>query len=462
MKIVSRLLAAASAAMSVFKAAPTLSGVDSGRGWLTLFRSNKDGTWQSDTKINQDTVLSFAPVYSCITLIASDIGKICLRLMDLRNGIWVETTSAAFSPLLRKPNHFQTRQQFIETWVLSKFSHGNAYILKIRDNRNVVVSLYVLDPNRVTPLVAPDGSVFYQAMSDDLSKLPFDMPAIPASEIIHDRMECLFHPLVGISPLTAAYLPASQGLRIQQNSEVFFKNMSRPSGMLTAPGSISDEVAARLKKHWEENFSGGNIGRVAVLGDDLKYSAMSVNAEDAQLVEQLKLSAEQICSAFHVPPYMVGVGALPTYNNIEALNQQYYSQCLQKIFNAIEDLLDDGLNLLALGYRTEFDLDDLLRMDTASRVKAAADRVAAGITAPNEERRRFGMAPVPGGETPYMQQQNYSLAALAKRDAQSDPFAAAQSSAPASKPSESDEPDEAAAEEAREFIEYIKKGIECA
>ena len=51
------------------------------------------------------------------------------------------------------------------------------------------------------------------------------------------------------------------------------------------------------------------------------------------------------------------------------------------------------------------------------------DLVGAGIKSPNESRRRFDLTPAKGGESPYLQQQNFSLAALAKRDAQADPFA---------------------------------------
>lgn len=404
----------------------TLSGVDSGRGWTTLFRSSDHatGSWQQDAELNQDTIVAFAPVYACITLISSDVGKVCLRLMTESEGVWVETTSPAFSPLLRKPNHFQTRQQFVESWIASKMLHGNAYVLKFRDARNVVTALYVLDPSRVTPLVAPDGSVFYQLQQDDLSKLPGgNYPAVPASEIIHDRAECLFHPLVGISPLFAAHLAASQGLRIQKNSERFFKNMSSPGGMLTAPATISDETAKRLKTEFEANFSGDKMGRLFVGGDGLAYSPMAIPADKAQLVEQLKLSAEQVASTFHVPAFMIGAGVTPSYDNVQALNQQYYGQCLQKLFNAIEDLLDDGLGLSYLKYRVEFDLDDLLRMDSKTLAETEAIKGKGAITSPNESRRKFGLKPVAGGDTPYLQQQNFSLEALAKRDAQADPFA---------------------------------------
>lgn len=54
---------------------------------------------------------------------------------------------------------------------------------------------------------------------------------------------------------------------------------------------------------------------------------------------------------------------------------------------------------------------------------ASAKGVSGGILAPNESRRRLNLPPVDGGDTPYLQQQNYSLAALDKRDSQDDPFA---------------------------------------
>lgn len=413
----------------------TLSGVDSGRGWFTLFSSDREtGSWQQDAALDRDTILSNQPVWSSVTQIAGDIAKLALRLMTLEEGVWVETTSTAFSPVLRKPNHYQTRQQLIEVWLLSKLIHGNTYVLKRRDERRVVVGLYILDPQRVTPLVASDGSVFYRLEQDDLSKLPQgSYPAVPASEIIHDRMNCLFHPLVGISPLYAANLAASQGLRIQKNSEKFFKNMSRPGGMLTAPDTIDDATAARLKAEFEPNFSGDKLGRLFVAGNGLEYKEMAIPAEQSQLVEQLKLSGEQIAGAFGVPAFLIGAGPVPSYDNVQALMQMYHAQCLQKHLTSVEDLLDEGLGLTPASYRSEFDLDDLLRMDSKTLAETEGLKVKNGIASPDEARRKFGLKPVAGGKLPYLQQQNYSLEALAKRDAGADPFATAPA-APAPKP----------------------------
>jgi len=389
----------------------------SDRGWLPIVCEPYTGAWQLNNPIQVETALSHPTVYACVTQIASDIGKLRLRLTELKsNGIWTETESPAFSPVLRKPNHFQTRQKFIEYWLISKLSNGNAYILKERDARGIVRALYVLDPTKVRPLVADNGDVFYSLSIDHLSGLPKEIIAAPAYEIIHDMMECLFHPLVGIPPIYGANLAATQGINIQTASSSFFGNNSRPSGILTAPGTIAPETADRLKTNWQTNFTGTNSGNVAVLGDGLKYEAMSQNAVDSQLVEQLKWSDEKICSVYKVPPYKVYVGPMPTYDNAEVLDKIYYASCLQRHIEAIEALLDEGLGLKPQ-YATEFDLEDLMRMDSAKRMQTAAEGVKAGILSPNEGRRKFSLPPVKGGDTPYLQQQDYSLAALAERDA---------------------------------------------
>jgi HK97 family phage portal protein len=404
-------------------------------GWHPIFESFA-GAWQRNVVIDQQAVLSYSAVFACMTLIAGDVAKNRVKLVALDNGIWTETQNPAYSPVLRKPNRYQTRIQFFENWMLSKLSRGNTYVLKQRDNRKVVTALYVLDPNRVRPMVAEDGTVYYELKSDNLAGLKEEVLLVPASEIIHDRFNCLFHPLVGISPIYASGLAATQALNIQNNSANLFGNASRPGGLLIAPGRIDRDSAERLKEYWDTNFAGKNAGKVAVLGDGMQYHGLTVNPVDAQLIEQLKWTAEVVCSTFHVPPYKIGVGALPSYNNVQALNVEYYSQCLQAHIEQIELLLDEGLGTGdKLG--TEFDLDNLLRMDGVTQMQMLKE--SAGILSPNEQRAKLDKRPVEGGDSPMVQQQNFSLEALAKRDAQDDPFG----TTPAPEPANDDESAEA-------------------
>ena len=406
----------------------TLRPLSAGTGsWWPIIRESFTGAWQQNVEVRAQDVLTYSAVYACVSLIAGDIAKLCLRLVEQdTHGIWNTATSNAFSPVIRRPNRYQNRIKFVEQWITSKLTQGNTYVLKQRDQRGVVSALYLLDPSRVTPLVTPDGAVYYQIRRDDLAEVSQETITVPAREIIHDLMCALWHPLIGVTPIYACGVAALQGISIQSNSKKFFANGSNPSGFLTAPGVISQETAARLKTYWETNFSGDNVGKVAVGGDGLKYEPFTMTAVDAQLIEQLKWTAETVCSAFHVPAYMIGVGPPPPYANIEPLLQQYYAQALQTLIESFELCLDEGLELDKVQghtYGTEFDLDDLFRMDTATKTTAAREAIGSGGMSPNEARYKyFDLGPVTGGDTPYMQQQQYSLAALATRDA-NDPFA---------------------------------------
>jgi HK97 family phage portal protein len=379
--------------------------------WVGGVLEAAGGNWQrgivTDSK---DRLLQSSPIYACIALIAGDISKLRPKLMFELDGIPQEAFSAAFSPVLKKPNRYQTRIQFLNEWMTSKLIHGNTYVLKERDNRNVVVALYVLNPLLVTVLVADDGGVYYQLSVDKLSGVQ-EQITIPASEIIHDRGICPFHPLVGVGPIYAAAMSATQSNRIQTNASVFFENMSRPSGQLTAPGTIDDETAARLKKEFEQNFSGSKIGRLFVAGDGLQYEAMTIPAQQSQLTEQLRWTGEDVARCFGVPGYKVGLGPFPTQTNIAALDVEYYKQCLQKDIEGIEILLEEGLALPA-GFSVELDLDGLLRMDPLTQAQVNTEYTKSGVMKPNEARAAIGKPPVEGGDTPYLQQQNFPLSAL--------------------------------------------------
>jgi HK97 family phage portal protein len=420
--------------------------VENRGGWYPLVRDWFPGAWQTNAvPINPETVKSFHAVFACMTLIASDIAKLRVKLVAQdSNGIWSEVSSPAFSPVLCKPNGYQTRIQFWENWVLSKLSRGNTYVLKERDNRNVVTALYVLDPNRVTPMVTPDGAVYYELQPDNMAGLEETRVMVPASEIIHDRFNCLVHPLVGVSPIYACGLAATQGLSIQNNSATMFGNGSRPGGLLIAPGRIDPDNATRLKDAWDNNYTGLNAGKVAVLGDGMKYEALAVNAVDAQLIEQLKWSAEVVCSTFHVPSFMIGVGQEPSAGGVQERTLRYYTQCLQSHIEAAELCLDEGLGIgfgvttNGTTYGTEFDLDNLLRMDAATQMDVLEK--SKSVLTLDERRRRLDAKPITGGDTVYLQQQDHSIQAIAARDAML--IDQANNPAPA-EPANDDEPTEA-------------------
>ncbi len=395
-----------------------------GGGWWGSILEAYQGAWQQNVEYNRKDVLCYPAVFACISLIASDISKLPIRVMRSdSDDIWVDVPLGRWE-VLRKPNNYQNRIQFIESWLLSKLIRGNAYILKERNNRGDVVRMHVLHPDLVLPLVSDQGDVFYQLGGDNLSGVALTGITVPASEIIHDRFNCFFHPLVGLSPIYASGLPAFAGVKMLENSARHFQNGARPSGILIVPEAISAEKAAELSEQWQTKYGGENYGKVAILGGDLKYQGLSMTAEESQLVELLGMSDEKICSTFHVPPYKIGVGQLPSYTNVQSLNVEYLNSALQKPIEDLELCLSEGLDL-PQDYKINVDENALLRMDTKTQIETLALGVKGGIDTNNEARKSRNKKPIDGGDTVWLQQQDYPIEVLAKRrspdDAASEP-----------------------------------------
>lgn len=375
------------------------------------------GAWQEVKSLTtRDGMMAASVPYACTDLISSDIAKLRIKYVSLTNGVWLESPAPRYVDLIRQPNAYQTRDQFIKAWISSKLSWGNAYVMLTRNAAGTVISMDVLNPKYVVPLVAPDQSVYYQITMSPLQVAPLESTVVPARDIIHDRGLCPWHPLVGMSPLSACAAAVLMSTSITNNSSSFFANQARPSGILTTPNNITQDTADKLKAQWSERFNGPSAGNVAIMGNDLKYQPMTMASTDAQLIEQLQFSVSDVARTYHVPLHKIGADNMRTAAPTNAVfESQYYSDCLQAHITSVECLLDIGLGLPS-GTGLRFDLTQLMRMDESAMITNNALSVGAGIMAPNEARAMQGLTAKPGGDTPYLQVQNYALSALAARD----------------------------------------------
>ena len=166
--------------------------------------------------------------------------------------------SAAFSPVLRlAQTDTRTAIQFFANWLTSKLVHGNAYILKERDQRGIVTRPVYSGPNsRAAPR---SGRWFHllRAGGDNLTGLQDDrLVPVPAKEVIHDVMVPL-----GTTRCAGSHQLQRCGLagnaRKVSNSTQFDQVLPEwrgsPGGILTAPGHVNEAMALRLKAHWESS-----------------------------------------------------------------------------------------------------------------------------------------------------------------------------------------------------------------
>lgn len=428
-------------------------------------RETYAGQWQShdrygDAGVPERSPLAHSAVYTSINVISSDIAKLPLRIMRPRatGGGREVHKNHPLTRLLRKPNRYQTSLQFLQNYLASKLWTGNVYVFLIRDERGVIQSMHVLDPNSVTPSVTEEGDVWYLVKASALNQLDGDQ-YIPARNILHDRAVTLFHPLVGVSPLFSAAVSASVGNRIQGHADSFFKHMSRASGVLSAPGEIPEPTAKRLEQEWANNYAGTGFGKVAVLGAGLEWKPLTMTATDAQLIEQLRWTVEDVGRVYRVPAFMLGETKV-TYRNSEQLSRMYFNGCLSYHIESMEQCFQEKFELTN-EVSVEFDLAPLFRMETDLRYATHSKALTSGIKSINEVRAEEDLPPVKGGEEPRLQMQYVPLSMANQPPA----VAEAPAPKPAPTPAPADDPEDSAddadpVEEAdKEFINEVQSRL---
>ncbi|WP_267285290.1 phage portal protein [Acinetobacter sp. FDAARGOS_558] len=92
------------------------------------------------------------------------------------------------------------------------------------------------------------------------------------------------------------------GVKIINNAANFFGNGSRPGGILVAPGPISKEKAEEIQARWNQNYSGANYGKTAVIGDGMTYTVLGMSAADSQCLSFWRCLAvwSVVCLMFHL------------------------------------------------------------------------------------------------------------------------------------------------------------------
>lgn len=382
-----------------------------------LFGNRDDPQWfQKGGGIpSMDEARSHAAVYSCVNILSQEIGKLRIRVYrEEKDGSRTPLDSGQVSTVLQKPNQYQTRSDFFLNMMSNLLYNGNAYAVAERDTNGRIIGLHPRPVNTTEPWIIPEtGEIFYSMIKIDLDDALFQKAPenflVPARDMLHLKLDTPGHPLVGVTPLTGCYYAVNQGINIQQNSTSFFKNMSRPSGILTTPNKLGDATAARLKESFGSRNSTENAGKVPVLDNGLTWESMTLSAADSQMIEQYNMSVSDIAMVYRVPLYMLGDLTKTTYTNVEQMQKGFQAGSLGFYTEHIEAALDGFFRLPANQF-IEFDLDHAtIRTEFKNRMEGFSRAITGGVMKINEARRKEGLSPVEGGDEIYLQRQNWPL-----------------------------------------------------
>jgi len=325
--------------------------------------------------------------------------------------------NSALARILRHPNEYQSISDFMLNIVRSLYLTGNAYALAMRNDRYEVDELHMMNPEMSYPRLAETGEIFYWLGGNDVVAKTFkeEYLVVPMRDVLHIRLHVERRrfpvPIVGESPIVAAYGDIGVAEAIAKQQTNFYLNEARPSAVISTDLVLDKDQTQALRDRWNEQVKGVNQGGTPILTAGLKVQPWAVSGKDAATADMLKLSNEHIALAFRVPLQILGIGGAP-YASTELLMQSWIASGLGFCLNHVEEAFGVLFQLKGQPDEyVEFNTAALLRSALKDRIDALARGVQGGIYSPNEARNEEGLADVPFGDEPRVQQQVVPLSA---------------------------------------------------
>ena len=319
-----------------------------------------------------------------------------------------EVVSSAASRLLVAPNIYQTMPEFNSLMVDHIVTHGEVVAYCKRNDRFEPESLHILPRACWQVMTTEESEIFYFVSSNAdqvLTPMNAEM-AIPARDIIHIKWAANpNNPLHGVSPLAAAASAAGINLSLTASQQAFFSQMRRPSGYLSSDHKMSSENITALRAAWDEQSRGLATGGMPILANGLKFEPLGMTAVDAEIINSMKATNEDLARAMAVPPPLIGMLDHSTLGNVESLINAWLSLSLGGLIEKFERSLDRLFKFDSRTNRVEWDVSALLRSDLTARIESYSKMVTGGIASPNEIRRRENLTALPGGDNLFLQRQ---------------------------------------------------------
>lgn len=375
------------------------AGVDS-RGptsdfWFTPLGSRT----ASGMRVTPKDAMALTAVYSCVKVLAESFAVMPFQLFrnDLNGRTRTEDRNHWLYRLFaRRPNRFQNPFE----WRLMLAGHfslrGNAFCQIGANSRGEITELLPLHPDRMAVEMVGDGSDYRYVYTDQNGKSYY----YTRGEIWHLR-GLSDDGIMGMSPIDVARESIGEALAMQSYSSRFFGNDARPPGWIENPHKWKDdETKRKWRDSWQKLHSGPNRGKVAVLEGGMKYHELGLKNTDTQFIEGRSLKVADIARIFRVPLHMIGDLTRSTNNNIEHQGIEFWTGVMLPNTEAWEasieyQLLGQGLPGADDSLEPEFNMDRMMRGDSAARSAYYASRTQWGSMTPNQVREREGDQPLP-------------------------------------------------------------------
>lgn len=315
-----------------------------------------------------------------------------------------EARDTPFARLLRKPNP-RHDPFFFWLWTASTFEvYGEALWIKVRPRPGAAPSqLWPMHPANVVTRRDKDGTLIYRyaygGRTDSFLEWAVD-------DVVHFKSYNPDDQVRGLSRLEPLRQTILNEDAARRAAAAMWSNGGRPSMILEHPKLLSDAAEKRLQAQMNALHAGvDNWGKIAILEEGMKPTPFPLDAEAMQYIESRKVSREEACGVYDVPPPVVHILDHATFSNITEQMRSMYRDTMAPRLALYESVMDAQLrpdfdpqgSLYA-----EFLLDEVLRGAFEQRAEANQAAVFSGQRTPNEVRRQDNLPPLEGGDRLYI------------------------------------------------------------
>lgn len=339
-------------------------------------------------------------VFACVGLVARSIAALDFSVYEPGGK---SRPDHPLTLLLNDPNDAMDGSDLVQRAVQHLLLSGNTVLSKVRDSTGVVAELWPLPPHLIKPVVSRStfiSSYRYESGGERVDVAPDD--------VIHVQMPNPGNPWWGIGPYQAGRSAIETDASAVQWNKVALQNRAVSDGAL-----IYDQALSRdkwLEARWrvrQQHMGAGNARMPWVLSGGVRWQAMDRSPVEMDFTEGRRMSREEICALFGVPPVLVGVLDRATYSNFETAREVFWEQTVSPLAWAV-------CNAFTRALRQDFHLEKGLYIgidETSSPVmsvtkdRAEASRVLFGMGVPFSELNRlfrFGVQPFEGDDVSYI------------------------------------------------------------
>lgn len=317
--------------------------------------------------------LQFVPLFSATSLIADSLSIMPASVHEESNGSKARMEVQPGLITSPHPVPIFTRAEWMHQFTTSFLLRGNAYgLITAVDTRGVPSKIAWMNPDNVT--VDESGS---------LPVYSYSGKPLPLDAVIHIPWYPAPGSIVGLSPIGQFRAMMETGMAAERFGRDWFRNGSTPSGHLKYDkGPIDAPAASKAKAQFKAAVADNDL---FVSGSDWTWTALSVKPEEAQFLQTIKATANQIAAIYHVDPADIGgdSGNSLTYTTLEMNQIKFQTRALQPIFTRLELHLT---RLLPEGQYVKFNPDALVRTDSKTRMEVHDIALRIGMETQDEGR----------------------------------------------------------------------------